>query len=147
MRIVLLVALLAGCSGNWRASVMRTANVVIAAANSAGELLVKQYCAESMQAIGRTGTWTLDGDDTGHCVESGPRAGTPATAQEIAALAQVRARWKPVRQAQTDLESAHTVLQTALSPDAVAKAAEAYGAAALAARSVGIDLPKLQVSQ
>lgn len=135
-----------GCTPALRARVRDVTNGVAQVADAGGDTLRSRYCGESMAAIGRTGTWR-----GGHCAESGARAGTPATPDELAMLARVRERWAPVHRGFDAVAAAHEAVVDALSAEssasggelieALAGLAAAYEQLRAAARAVNVNLP------
>lgn len=101
-------ALLGACDGLRDAARRGSVDVAIAA-DHGGVLILAQRCSDQMRALGRRGVWR-----DGHCLEDGPRAGTPATAVEREALARVRTAWAPVVAAHNEVVSAQVELTNLL---------------------------------
>lgn len=146
-----------GCAGSTRDTIVASSNVAARAVNAASGPVLNTYCAQSMQAIGRVGSW-----EGGACVATGPRAGTPATDLERANLRAVRERWGALLGScrgspppadctpgvWDSLVSAQAALLTALDVgDAQSTAArlaglmQIYGRVVELARAVGVTLP------
>lgn len=103
--LVALTTLGTGCNANLSALdyARGTLNAVAAGVNAGGEQALDAYCVAQLRAAGRTGRRAADGQ----CIAQGPaRAATPA---ERAAVAQVRADWRPVLDAHGAVADAHAV--------------------------------------
>ena len=142
LRLALLAALVLRCGGSL-ATLRAVANTTATLANAGGHVVLVERCAASMAAIGRVGTLTGD-----RCVESGPRAGTPATSDEERGLADVRDRRRVVMDAAEAVRAAHDVVTHALDagsaetlPAALAALALSYGGLVALGSAVGLALP------
>jgi hypothetical protein len=87
----LVAGLLEGCGATARANARGANNAMAELSDDAGQSVLEGFCAAQMAAIGRTGHWRA-----GHCEQSGERAGTAATHEELGALLAVRQSWRRV---------------------------------------------------
>lgn len=150
-----------GCGGTLRQNIITASNVAARATNAAAGPVLSAYCSQSMQAIGRNGSW-----ESGACVAGGDRVGTPATAAELAALDAVRVRWRPLlgtcRTSEPaagcspglwdDLIAAQAALVSALDagdasslPARLVALLQVYGRVAELARGFGLSLPEVSL--
>ena len=146
------VMFVASCGGTLRSNLVAYANATTTAANASAQHVAERYCAASMEAMHRRGTWT-----SGRCVADGPEAGRPATPAEQEALAGVRSTWRPVVEAQelvaVDLDAIRTGLDMAEQPndahllELLSALVAAYGALVRVAGTVGLTLPSLEVAR
>lgn len=138
-----------GCGAQVRDPARRAAQAVAVAANEGGRTLLSRYCYAQMAAIGREGRWQPDDEGSGRCLESGARAGTPATPEERATLVEVRRRWTPTLEAYQTLATAHDLLRRVLDADAgdltgaLIALSSAYGALVESGRQLQVDLPRI----
>lgn len=145
---LLLLALLAGCSGSALKTHARVVGTTAQVTNTVTAELEEAYLDRQYDAI-KTACGTLDPT----------KAAYPCKTQAAAALLDVRERWRPVWDAHDTLRGTHTVYREAIltahasgdmDPDfwvtLLVRLVRAYSALALAASGVGVELPDLPES-
>lgn len=135
-----------GCKGSGIDAARVGATATARVANAGGEAALAGLCVSECRAIGHT--CHREGAE---CVrDSAPRHASEA---ELAELARVRERWRPVLAAHERVRVAHDTVAALLLandavaagalPAAVARLAEAYAALADTANAAGVALPSL----
>lgn len=135
-----------GCKGSGVDAARVGATATARVANAGGEAALSGLCVSECRAIGHTCHRA-----GAECVrDSAPR---PATSAELAELARVRERWRPVLVAHERVRVAHDTVAALLLandaiaagalPAAVARLAEAYAALVDTASAAGASLPSL----
>ena len=143
--LALALALLS-CAGSLRSQAHAISDRAAEVIDAGTHTMLAVYCAQSMLAIGRTGTLT-----DGHCRESGARTGTPATETELAALATLRTKWAPVLAAAEVVTRLHDTLRGTIEGvgsvsdgqilTAIGQLAAAYESLRQAATEAGLSPP------
>ncbi len=116
MRFVALMMICVGCAGagNLRSQARSVSNRAAIVVNAGTHQMLERYCSESMGSIGREGTLIVI-DERDRCIESGPRRGSAATAEELAGLELIRSRWASVVAAAEIVVLKHAVFRLLIS--------------------------------
>lgn len=125
---------LEGCSA--RQAVATGLNVSAAAANAAAPGILAAQCRAELAAINHTGDYV-----GGRCVRTDePRA---ATAEELAALTALRAKWGPVMRAHEAFARAHDAARVLGTAESLLDVVRAYEELRKAALEVSVTLPNI----